>query len=251
MLKRRLDALLLEELGVEPAVPRALAALTSPVSLLYLEQIARRPAPIHILRTRAWAVPAHGRILKSLERAQWISLAENGAVKIRAATIDVVRERFDELFLQSGGAHLWAGTSRISRNNAEAPPTDARAVLPIFAVPQRLAVLLSVADGGSSNMAVTMRLGVGHSLVSYHVRLLRGASLVTGGGGTSLSINRRVVLEICEWLRLLEVGWPYRPGANGLLTKPPAGWGFDRRQRSSVAPRHRDVLDPDGSIGLR
>lgn len=193
----------------EPGVGPALSALNSPAAVAYLEHIARRSTSADRLRGHTWSIPDHRRVLARLERAGWIANVE-GRVCARSATPARLRRHFENLVLRLALAlpkHLLPAEAAHGTG-----PIDARRLLPVLAVAQRWAVFTAVAQGRAANVEIAAHLAVRHSLVSYHVRCLAEARLIVRGGDLGLAVQPLAAAELWNFFRLLELGWPYRPG---------------------------------------
>jgi len=92
------------------------------------------------------------------------------------------------------------------------PTDDLVGVLKALADPTRVQILTQLADGGLCVGALAQRLGVTHSAVSQHLRILREAGFVDGerrGYRVHYSLKRARICEISAQVTL----WMGRLGA--------------------------------------
>ena len=191
----------------------ALSMFGSPIRTTYLEQIAMRPAPINILRRRAWATPQHHRIIRSLEAASWI-LEVEGSWRLRHETAHLVREYISSLIMRSTyESRGWdQGEGAPSPESAHRSPIDARVGLARLSTARGWEVYEAITLGLDSNTEIARSLRVCHSLISFHVKHLALVGLVEPTSSHRIRAVDRGLLEIYSYFRLLEEGWPYRPG---------------------------------------
>lgn len=184
---------------------RLLSCLSSADLVSLLMFIAQAPVTLEEAYARlGGAAETRCRRLTQLIASGWLKQGGR-TVRVSAAAAESVSRYFEELALEQdvgAGAREMCGhqTRRASSSD------DAQTALVILSSPPRRRILEELTRGTKSVGELARALGIGHSLVSYHVKALKSVGLVKQDSGRPLSMCRTSVAGLAEFTHDLHLG---------------------------------------------